>query len=299
MKSKYFGWEFREAIEAATHKIAADLGLSGVTVIWNGGISTAGINSYGVIHLANVKDDALLTRADLMKYSGFVIHELLHRKYTDFGATSSIQYVDELCNGLEDARIEHLAIDNQLTGNVTQLLTVLIDRMVGEALSEVTDWTDPRQYPFVLAVYTRKHAIVKVPLALGLAPIFDEAVTRLETCTDSMQTLKLAQWVFDQLQVATPPPVNPPEPPTRPDQGEDEGEGRDEGDKPSDGPAKKPTDKPVGPVKRPTKNTEAVNVEPINKPDTDEHRSGGYRTQSAVLRSQAHVGNARRFPIPF
>jgi hypothetical protein len=299
MKSKYFGWEFREAIEAATHKVASDLGLSGVTVIWNGGITTAGINRHGDIFLANVRDDALLSRADLMKYSGYVIHELLHRKYTDFSAISNNQYVDQLCNALEDARIEHLAIDNQLTGNVTQLLTVLIDRMVSEALAEVTDWADPRQYPFVLAVYTRKHASVKVPLALGLAPIFDEAVTRLETCTDSAHTLKLAQWVFDQLQVATPPkpPVNPPEPPTRPDQGEDKGEGEDEGDKPSDGPAKKPTDKPVGPVKRPTKNTEAVNVEPVNKPD--QHGSSSHRTESSVLRDKAHVGDARRFPIPF
>jgi hypothetical protein len=307
MKAKYFGWEFREAIEAATHKIASDLGLSGVTVIWNGGITTANINSYGVIHLANVKDDALLTRSDLMKYSGFVIHELLHRKYTDFDATSSIQYVHHLCNALEDARIEHLAIDNQLTGNVTQLLTVLIDRMVSEALAEVTDWTDPRQYPFVLAVYTRKHAAVKVPLALGLAPIFDEAVIRLETCADSTQTLKLAQWVFDQLQVVTPPPpepppkppVNPPEPPTRPDQGEDEGEGRDEGDKPSDKPTK-PTDKPpVGPVKRPNKQTEAVNVEPVNKPDNDQHSSNRHRAESSILRDKAHVGSVRRFPILF
>jgi hypothetical protein len=290
---KYFGWEFREAIEAATHKVASDLGLGRVKVIWQGGITTAGINRYGEIFLANVRDDALLSRADLMKYSGYVIHELLHRKYTDFGATSSIQYVNQLCNALEDARIEHLAIDNQLTGNVTQLLTVLIDRMVGEALSEVADWTDPRQYPFALAVYTRKHATVKIPLALGLAPIFDEAVTRLETCADSKQTLRLAQWVFDQLQVVTPPPVNPPKPPTRPDQGEDEGEGRDEGDKPSD----KPTDKPVGPVKRPTKNTEAVNVEPQNKPD--QHGSNNYRAESSVLRDKAHVGDARRFPIPF
>jgi hypothetical protein len=293
MKARYFGWEFREAIEAATHKIASDLGLGGVTVIWNAGITTAGINRWGDIHLANVKDDAIMTRADMMQYSGYVVHELLHRKYTDFSATSSIQYVDQLCNALEDARIEHLGIGVNLTGNICELLTVLIDRMVGEALAEVTDWTDPIQYPFVLAVYTRKHAAVKVPLALGLAPIFDEAVTRLETCTNSMHTLKLAQWVFDQLQVVTPPepPVNPPEPPTRPDEGEDEGEGRDEGDKPS-----KP---PVGPVKRPNKQTEAVNVEPQNKPDTDQQGSCTHRTESSVLRDKAHVGGVRRFPIPF
>jgi hypothetical protein len=302
MKSRYFGWEFREAIEAATHKIASDLGLSGVTVYWNAGITTAGINRWGDIHLANVRDDAVMTRADMMQYSGYVVHELLHRKYTDFNATSSIQYVDQLCNALEDARIEHLGIGVNLTGNICELLTVLIDRMVGEALAEVTDWTDPRQYPFVLAVYTRKHAAVKVPLALGLAPIFDEAVTRLETCTDSMHTLKLAQWVFDQLQVVTPPkpPVNPPKPPTRPDQGEDEGKGKDEGDKPSDGPNGKPTDKPpVGPVKRPNKHTEAVDVEPKNKPDTDQQGSSSYRTESSVLRDKAHVGGVRRFPIPF
>ena len=300
MKARYFGWEFREAIEAATHKIASDLDLSGVTVIWNAGITTAGINRWGDIHLANVKDDAIMTRADMMQYSGYVVHELLHRKYTDFSATSSIQYVDQLCNALEDARIEHLGIGVNLTGNICELLTVLIDRMVGEALAEVTDWTDPRQYPFVLAVYTRKHAAVKVPLALGLAPIFDEAVTRLETCTDSMHTLKLAQWVFDQLQVVNPPPVNPPEPPTGPVKEGDKGKDGDEGNKPSDGPTGTPTDKPpVGPVKRPNKNTEAVNVEPQNKPDTDQQGSCTYRTESSVLRDKAHVGSVRRFPIPF
>jgi hypothetical protein len=198
---KYFGHEFRDAVEAATHKIASNLNLGDINIHWSDFTTTAGINRHGDIYMCNVRDDAVLSRANLMRYVGFSVHELLHRKYTDFGAMSEIDYVNHLCNALEDARIEHLAIDNNLTGNVTDVLTVLIAGMVEEALLTVQDWSAPEQYPFVLAVYTRKHAKVKVPLALGLAPIFDEAVVRLDSCTNTVQVLRLAQWVFDQLQV--------------------------------------------------------------------------------------------------
>ena len=295
MKSKYFGYEFRSAVETAIHKMASDLSLGGVEVHWTTSITTAGINRHGNIYLCNVRDDATLTRADLMRYVGFAVHELLHRKYTDFNAVSQIDYVDQLCNALEDARIEHLAIDNGLTGNVTEVLTVLIERMVDEALMTVQDWADPAQYPFALAVYTRKHAKTKVPLALGLAPIFDEAVIRLDACTDSMHVLKLAQWVFDQLSVMTPPkpPVNPSEPPTRPS--DDEGKGKDtpEGDKPpNDG------QKPTGPAKRPTKNTKAREVEPENKAPENAGGGGYYRT-GGQAKDGHHVSQRKRFPIPF
>jgi hypothetical protein len=295
MKSKYFGYEFRSAVETAIHKMASDLSLGDVEVHWTPSITTAGINRHGNIYLCNVRDDAIMTRANLMRYVGFAVHELLHRKYTDFNAVSQIDYVDQLCNALEDARIEHLAIDNNLTGNVTEVLTVLIDGMVAESLMTVQDWADPAQYPFVLAVYTRKHAKTKVPLALGLAPIFDEAVIRLDACTDSMHVLKLAQWVFDQLSVMIPqkPLVNPPKPPTRPSNDEGEGEDAPEKDKPSnDG------QKPTGPAKRPTKNTKAREVEPENKPPEDAG-GGGYYRSGGQAKDGYHVSQRKRFPIPF
>jgi len=290
MKNKYFGFEFRDAVETAIHKIASDLSLPDVSVHWSEGVSTAGINRHGNVYFANVRDDATLSRADLMKYVGFAVHELLHRKYTDFNAESHVQYVNELCNALEDARIEHLAIDNNLTGNATNLLTTLIDNMVGEALAEVTDWSAPEQYPFVLAVYTRKHATTKVPLAHGLAPIFDEAAVRLESCTDTVQVLRLAHWVFDQLCIATPP--KPPKPPTRPSEDDPKGEDTPEVDNPSN-----PVN-PVGPVKRPTKGTKPRPSDPVNKAPEDAG-GGGYYTKGDVARDGLHVGSRSRFHIPF
>jgi len=296
MKQKYFGWEFRKAIETAAHKVCADLALKPVTVSWRTGMATAGINSHGDIFLSHVRDDALLTHADLMKYTGYVVHELLHRKYTDFNARGDSQYINELCNALEDARIEHLAIKTQLTGNVTGLLTTLINRMVIEALVDVTDWADPAQYPFVLAVYTRNHSATKIPLADGLAPIFDEAVIRLAKCMDTTQTLALAKWVYDSLQCLPQPKgaPKPPKGPTKPSKDGGNGEGRGKGDRASDeagdkgGKAGKAT-APRGTTARP--------VEPTI--DAGENGTGGYWIGSGMAKPLRHVGDSARYPITF
>ena len=202
------GIEFRQGVEKATHKIAADLSMS-VTIEWTNGITTAAINSQGMMYLSSVKDDAVVTQALLEQYIGFVIHELLHRKYTEFGARSYDQYVAQLHNAIEDAYIERKGIKANLTGNIEPLLTTLIDSMVSKAFAEVSDWSDPAQYPFVLAVYLRDHAKTKCPLAKGLEPIFAEAGKRLNRCRDSHDTLTLAQWVYSQM--LTLPKPKPPE----------------------------------------------------------------------------------------
>ena len=303
MKQKYLGWEFRKAIATATHKVCADLALEPVTVEWRTGVSTAGINQYGNIYLSHVRDDALLTHADLMKYTGFVVHELLHRKYTDFNARGNTQYIDELCNALEDARIEHLAIKTQLTGNVTALLTALIDKMVGEALVDVTNWSDPAQYPFVLAVYTRNHSATKIPLADGLAPIFDEAVIRLAKCMDTTQTLALAVWVYDALQ-CLPQPKGAPKPskgPTKPSKEDGKGKGAGEDDRASgeavdkDNKADKAGDK-SGKATAP-RGTTAKPVEP--NIDSGENGTGAYWIGSGMTKPLRHVGEVQHFPITF
>lgn len=200
-KAKYFGWEFKPALTAAIHKIASDLGLPNVKVVFRADIPTAAIDRQGQIYITNIADDAVLTRADLERYTGFALHELLHWKYTNFNAIDrkAIAYILQLHNGLEDAFIENHAVKAKLTGNVEQLLGTLIDRMASDGLAEVTDWSDPRQYPFVLAVYARKHGTVKVPLANGLQPLFDEACRRLDNCTDTGQTWALADWLFKEL----------------------------------------------------------------------------------------------------
>jgi hypothetical protein len=216
IKPKYFGWEFKPALTAAIHKIASDFGLGNVKVVFRSDIPTAAINRQGQILITNIADDAVLTRKDLEKFTGFALHELLHWKYTNFDAidVSKFQYQIQLHNALEDAFIENRAVALKLTGNVENLLSTLIDGMASEALDEVTDWADPKQYPFALAVYARKHGTVDVPLAKGLKPMFDEACARLNKCQSTFDTWKVGEWLFNQL-CTLPPPVQP-EPPVQP-----------------------------------------------------------------------------------
>ena len=229
----YRGFEFKRAIILAIHKVCADFGLKPVDVEFDGRVSTACINDTGTIRLCNVKDDAVLTHQDLMRNVGMAVHELLHWMYTDFDATRAAyyegQYIAQLHNALEDAWIEGKGIKAKLTGNIEELLTVLIDGMVAEGMAHTDrngnkiDWSDPAQYPFVLAVYARDHAKNKVPLALGLEPIFAEAVKRLNTCFSSHDTLKVAKWVFDQLNnLSTDPQPEPVDPPINPIDSEDD-----------------------------------------------------------------------------
>jgi hypothetical protein len=326
----YHGYQFKRAVVIGIHKICSDLGLRPVEVRWDAGTQTACINKSGSVILANVKDDAVLTQGDLMRYVGMAVHELLHWMYTDFDAVHSAyahgQYIAQLHNALEDAWIEGKGIKAGLTGNIEELLSALINGMVAEGLAyknrrgEAIDWSDPVQYPFVLAVYGRKHAKIKVPLALGLEPIFAEAVKRLNTCNTSWDTLEVAKWVFDQLNnVNTKPEDEPIQPPTNPtppsddegdDEGEDGGEGDDEtgsggdseqptgGDQEGDQPTPKPD-----PAKPPTKDGETVKareVEPTANPPEGAGSGGSYSTDD-VMRTGYHTraDNPRTFPIDF
>lgn len=195
------GHQLITAIEAAAPKLCSAFGLNPVTIVWSDQISTAGINHSGEMYLADVQPDATVTRALLNRYVGFVVHELLHRKYTDFNVRAAGDYVSSLHNAVEDIWIERCAVRDGLTGNIYGLLSTLIDGMVNEALNEVSDWTDPGQYPFALAVEGRRYALVKVPLAQGLAPIFEEASRRIDKCLNSRDTLDVAKWVFKKLSI--------------------------------------------------------------------------------------------------
>ena len=327
----YRGYEFKRAVVTLIHKVCSDLGLRPVEVQWDGGTQTACINQSGSVRLANVKDDAVLTQGDLMRYVGMAVHEILHWMYTDFDAVQSAyahgQYIAQLHNALEDAWIETKGIKSGLTGNIEELLSALINGMVAEGLAHINysgdpiDWSDPVQYPFVLAVYARKHAKIKVPLALGLEPIFAEATKRLNTCGNSWDTLKVAQWVFDQLNSITQdepvqPPINPTDEPVQPpinptDDGDDEGNGGDDengsgedseqptgGDQDGDQPTP-----PTNPAKPPTKDGETVvarEVEPTVNPPEGAGSGGSYSTKN-VMRKGYHsrVDNPRNFPIDF
>jgi len=295
------------------HKVCSDLGLRPVEVQWDGGTQTACINQSGSVRLANVKDDAVLTQGDLMRYVGMAVHEILHWMYTDFDAVQSAyahgQYIAQLHNALEDAWIESKGIKSGLTGNIEELLSALINGMVAEGLAHTDysgdpiDWSDPAQYPFVLAVSARKHAKIKVPLALGLEPIFAEATKRLNTCGNSWDTLTVAQWVFDQLNSITQDePVQPPINPT--DDGDDENGSGEDSEQPTGGDqdGDQPTP-PTNPAKPPTKDGETVvarEVEPTANPPEGAGSGGSYSTDD-VMRNGYHTraDNPRTFPIDF
>ena len=315
----YRGFEFKRAIILAIHKVCADFGLKPVDVEFDGRVSTACINDSGTIKLCNVKDDAVLTHHDLMRNVGMAVHELLHWMFTDFDATRAAyyegQYICQLHNALEDAWIETKGIKAKLTGNIEELLTVLIDGMVAESFAyrdsngDKINWADPVQYPFVLAVYARPHAKTKIPLARGLEPIFAEATKRLNICVNSFDTLNVAKWVFDQLNnlSAEPPkpedePVQPPINPT--DDGDEDGtqDGSDAptgGDQGDDQP-NPPTDPAKPPTKKDGETVRAREVEPMVNPPDGTGSGGTYSTED-VMRKGYHTrpDAPRTFPINF
>jgi hypothetical protein len=212
--------------------------------------------------LASIRDEAKVTRALVLKYAGFVVHELLHRKYTNFACNSKIDYVRVLHNAIEDAWIENSAIAASLTGNIQPLLAELVDSMTREALTEVTNWNDSNQYPYILAVYLRKHTTLKCPCNPRLKPIFDEAAKRLNNVASSEDTLAIAEWVYKSLNLAAqqdrtnPPPkgkpkssdgdapASPQDGPTSPDQGGGGGSGGQDGDEAPSGPINTPSKHP-------------------------------------------------------
>jgi hypothetical protein len=312
MKTKYFGYEFRPAVTLFAHKTCESLGLDPVEIEWSEYTQTACINQHTMI-LANVRDDAVLTLSDLQRYTGFVVHELLHRKYTLFGVNHRDQYVRTLHNAIEDAWIEHKAIKANLTGNIAVLLGALIDGMTTEGLAQVSDWSNPAQYPYVLAVYARPHATIKVPLAEGLAPIFDEATRRTHLCKSSKDTLAVAVWVYAQLSnlpTEQPEPVNPNPRPDGDEQGEGdestegEGEGEEgegEGDAPTKGGNGSPSpDKGQGQGKvatAPEKGSEATEVEPTNKAPDGTGSQGSFSQGSAMQKNAYHVTTRKRFTL--
>jgi hypothetical protein len=198
-RSSLLGIEARAGIEAFAHHLCSALALPPVSVVWSPRTTTAAISSGGDMLLSDLGDAQRVTRSTLVRYAGFVLHELLHRKYTNFKARDRRPYVDRLHNALEDAWIERQAIRSGLTGNAEGLLHALIRQMVGEAMAQVQDWAAPGQLPFSLAIYARGYGVT-VPTPTQVLPIWREASARLDACATSFDTLEVARWVFDQLQ---------------------------------------------------------------------------------------------------
>lgn len=283
---RYLGYQFKQAVDELVHKIAKEFGVTVNNIEWTQGITTAGISMHGDVYLADVSDDAVLYDIDVQRYVGFAVHEMLHRKYTDFNVTDESEYVKQLHNACEDAWIEHTGIDNNLTGNIGGLLTALLDQLVGEANVTVDDWTDPRQYPFIFAVYLRRHLNCHVPVPEGLEPIIIKASQDILTCKSSKDTLHLAQWIMSQLKGL---PQNPPQPSQKPtadpskapseaSNGDGQGQGSRLDQNPFSG---------TGQARAPASDS-AVNVEPTNQSPKGKAGMGSWSENAYVCDHNRH-----------
>lgn len=200
------GWEVRTGIEQFAH-VASKITGKNINIEWSQSISTAAVQGKGstpTIYLQNIKDDERISRADFVKFVGYVVHEILHVAYTNFNINAQGNYLHRLHNAVEDAWIETRAIRENLFGNIEWVLHTLLRGMVEQARDAVQDWSDPAQYPFLLAVYARQYPIPALPLPAGLDPIFAEATRRIASVTSSRDTLKIAEWVYTQLQQIPP-----------------------------------------------------------------------------------------------
>jgi uncharacterized protein YegL len=216
------GYQFKQAVETTLRKLESTLSGQGrrfkiKSIEWSP-IQTACVSPRFEIKLADVADHLNVNNALLDKYLGFVIHEILHVMYTDFKPNASTPYLAQMFNAVEDVRIERKAIKDQILGNVEAVLSKTIDQMVSKAMDQVTDWADPRQYPFAFAVFGRRYAR-PVPLAEGLEPIFKQASAMIDSAHDSSKALEIAEWIIEQLNN-----IDDVKPQDKP-QGEQQGEG--------------------------------------------------------------------------
>ena len=99
-KAKYFGWEFKSALTTAIYKIAADLGLDRVYVTFKDEIPTAAINRHGQIYITNIADDAVLTRADLERYTDYALHEMLHWWFPSLEEGDIVRVSTDMCRAM-------------------------------------------------------------------------------------------------------------------------------------------------------------------------------------------------------
>lgn len=281
------GHTFKTAVETILRKISSNSQLKIRRITWSN-ISTACVNSNFDVQLADVKDDAVFSQSFLERYVGFVIHELCHVKYTNFGMRGNDQYLDQLHNAVEDIWIERRAISTGLLGNVESIFTKLINQMISEA--DGIDWADPKQYPFALACVGRRYAKL-VPLAQGLEEIFQHASDRVDSANSSSDTLEIAQWVYEQLmQLPEQADINSKGKPT-PQNGTQDGTGDpvsgQEGEGEGTPTGQNGSGDPV--ATRPVRGQQAKEVEPTAEISGDKGGIGSYSKDVSIRQDGFHT----------
>jgi len=230
----YKGYEFKSGLDTFVQKLLAVSDKQPFLVYFKG--SGAATNCYTTIYLPAIRDDAVLHRSKLERYCGYILHEWSHIQYTKNIYIENHHpnegYVRQLWNALEDGWIEQKTINEGFVPNAPRLFTTLVEGIYREALDANIDWNDPRQWPFALAVWSRKYVTIRPAVAPEIAAIFDEAVSR--PANHSSDNLEIAKWVYTQLSKhleQNPTLDNPAPQQGEGEQGEGEqGEGESQGD---------------------------------------------------------------------
>ena len=290
------GHTFKSAVETILRKISSHSSLKIRRISWEN-IPTARVGSNFHVQLADVADDAVLSQAFLDRYVGFVVHELCHVKYTNFGVRGNDQYLDQLHNAVEDIWIERTAISTGMLGNVESIFTKLINQIISEA--EGIDWADPKQYPFALACVGRRYA-KPVPLAKGLEEIFQHASDRVDSAQSSSDTLAIAEWVYEQLmQLPEQAPINvnpnPKGNPT-PSDGTQDGSGSPTGGQNDgvEGEGAEDAENGSKTASRPVRGQQAKEVEPSADVPKDKGGIGSYSKDATIRQDSYHTGGRLR-----
>jgi Mg-chelatase subunit ChlD len=286
------GHVFKSAVETILRKISSHSHLRIRRIEWSN-VPTACVSSNYVVELADVADDAVFSQAFLERYVGFVVHELCHVKYTDFSANGSDPYLKQLHNAVEDIWIERKAIKSNNLGNIESIFTKLINQIIAEGEGEGIDWADPAQYPFALACVGRRYAR-PIPLAKGLEEIFQHASDRVDSANSSYDTLKIAEWVYEQLMnlpeqsesKPKPTPSKGAEDGSEPSTGDQNGEGEGEGADATENGSETAT--------RPVRGQQAREVEPTLEVPKGKEGIGSYSKDMGLRSDQYHTGSHDR-----
>jgi hypothetical protein len=235
-KKTYLGFEFKQGIESFLSRVSTSLGIRKLSVHWGADETVAIDLRWGQVILPNVPVDQQIPGALVKRYAGFVLHELLHAMWTD-PIHPPDQYLNQLRNALEDARIENKAINSGLTGNARELFKSLAQSLVDKA--QGVDWSDPSTYPFSLAIFCRGYGI-KIPVNSALLPIWKEAKRRVQSAQSNHDSLKIAEWVLAQIKQNQDQDQNQSESTEGDDQGQEGGEQGGDGAEPFEGPVGAP-----------------------------------------------------------
>ena len=222
----YRGYQVKQGITTLVNKLGQIAKGKDFEVVFRG--TGAATNITSEVILPRIDDDAFVTNAEFNRYCGYVIHEVLGHVLQTSVINITNVYLQQLWNALEDGWIEGNTIASGEAPNAERLLTNLVEYHYQQAIDADIDWADPRQWPFALALWSRRYLRIRPPVPAPIADIFDEAISR--PSASSEDNLEIARWVYSQLNEYLHNNSTPDDP--RPDESGDdsEGEGGESGD---------------------------------------------------------------------